>query len=288
MMENEKLKECYNRSAVVVDLYIELDGVYDYLDYNNPMYNDLIRRFKEAIELEDEAYGNLDLDDIAFALNNLGDSLIYDRVAAKITIQEQIFESYSITTGDTFADIDGSVKFSLEDCVTSKIYIDFYKMIALKIKSLKYGDNLRAFVNELYKLNNYECIGRLFECNLGEKLLIAKKFDILQVESFGFDDIEKMFFDSYNMELKTKGYLEDSIYASVKDLLESYSVINMNGNSPESVYNNLLFTTTLEVMIEHLSKEHLKEVYNYCNNNMYGNKMVLSHIRSIVRNRLNR
>ena len=144
---NQKYNECYKASQNVINQYDNLNDIL--IDNNGTLKNYIyiLNETKKAIEIEDNIYNELEINEIKEFIDKIEfNSLIKDytytdiRICSKLAYISDILTGHSINNNGLFPELKDDFKISISDLINTKIALDLYKLIRIKIDSLSLND----------------------------------------------------------------------------------------------------------------------------------------------------
>ena len=291
---DEKITKCYKASLNVINLY---DILNDVLIDNSSKYDDFIfilNELKLAIVEEDNIYSCLNLNDIKEFIDKIKlDRLLRDysfvdvRVSSKLAYFSEILNGDYIDNNGLFSELDDDFKISIKDLISSKISIDLYRLIRTKIDSLSLSDSKSLKIaNKMKEEDVQQFIYKISLRVLGEKLAISNLFNIYKIKDIDFSNIESIIFDNYGVDIDIINYINKEVYKNIIGVIDILKTLNINSNDCYKIYDNLVYTSQIEVLIQYLNKEELEEILGYLNQINTSNKLVMSNIKKILKKRI--
>ena len=291
---DEKITKCYKASLNVINLY---DILNDVLIDNSSKYDDFIfilTELKLAIVEEDNIYSCLNLNGIKEFIDKIKlDRLLRDysfvdvRVSSKLAYFSEILNGDYIDNNGLFSELDDDFKISINDLISSKISIDLYRLIRTKIDSLSLSDSKSLKIaNKMKEEDVQQFIYKISLRVLGEKLAISNLFNIYKIKDIDFSNIESIIFDNYGVEIDIINYINKEVYKNIIGVIDILKTLKINSSDCYKIYDNLFYTSQIEVLIQYLNKEQLEEILDYSNQINTSNKLVMSNVKKILKKRI--
>ena len=292
-MDNiDKFNDYYNKSSYIVELYDKLVSmiVNNKNDYNNIRL--IIDKIKDEINIEYKIYDNLNLNDIDNLIK-----IIRSRNELKfadIRVNTRLVTLYDKLCGNTvlnlnmIANIDENLNFSLIDLVTSKIVIDIYKLLDIKLDNITVNDNKSlTYMNDIRILNIEYMIYKLSLNEVSERLGLEYGYDIKNMPIISISNIENNIFETYGLNVDLKKELNSKVFRYLLSKINELRKMNMDIDSYDSIYDNLLYVSIIEILISYLNNNQLEFFMAYFKRFESDNKIVLSNVKKLVRSKIN-
>lgn len=254
----------------------------------------ILDQIKEEVNKEYVCYNDVNLDeidDLIKEVSNIDDKdLTYSdiRVKNKLAILYDKLLGNIVLNNGIIPTLSGDYGFSLIDLVSSKIMIDIYKLMDIKLNSLLvYDDKSKEYKNRLIELNIQYIIHRLSLNELSERMSIEYCYDIKNMPVISFDYIENSIYESCGVNIDLKNKVNSKIFKFLIGKINEFNSISMNMNNYESIYDNLLYVSIFEVLISYLTKSQLEFIWVYFNRISSDNKIISDNIKKLVRSKIN-
>lgn len=290
----EKFNKCYKASLEVINLYDKLN---DILIDNNAKFENyiyILNKIKKAIIIEDNIYNKLEINEIKEFINKIEfNSLIRDytytdiRICSKLAYMSDILTGQSINNNGLFTELEDDFKISISDLINTKIALDLYKLIRTKIDSLSLNDKKSLLIAKKLKEEDVQqFIYKISLRVLGEKLAINHLFDIYKIKDIDFSIIESKILDIFNIDINISNIINKKIYTNIIETIDILQTLTINPDDYNKIYDNLVYTSQIEVLIKYLNKKQLEELLIYCNQINTSNKLVIGNVKKILTNKL--
>lgn len=298
MMDNiDKFNEYYSKSMEIVKLYdrfVSLLLIKNKNNINNGTIKLLLNEIKNEINEEYEMYSLLVDEDVTSFINKIhlmSDEklgLVNVRVNSQLAIVYDKLLGYTVLNDGMFPTLDENLNFSLIDLISSKIVIDIYKLLDNKLSLLSVNDDKsREYVEKIININKQYVIYKLCLHEVSERLAIDYCYDISKMPSISIDEIERNYFETYGTVIDLKRNINSKVFRYIITKINEFRNIAMNTDDYESIYDNLLYVTQIEVLITYLTKSQLEFILAYCSRIKSDNKMVLDNVKRLVRSQIN-
>ena len=174
---------------------------------------------------------------------------------ADIRINNRLAILYDKLCGNTvlnlnmIANIDENLNFSLIDLVTSKIVIDIYKLLDIKLDNITVNDNKSlTYMNDIRILNIEYMIYKLSLNEVSERLGLEYGYDIKNMPIISISNIENNIFETYGLNVDLKKELNSKVFRYLLSKINELRKMNMDIDSYDSIYDNLLYVSIIEIL----------------------------------------
>ena len=284
MLESfNRFKLCYTYSDKIIRIYTKIFIMGLFND------NELVNKLKEFIDIENEFYEDLTINDIQYFFKNMkkidtdNHNLSYLRFRNKIMYIANKHNGYKLSLSELdFEDKYTKKEFDIFSLIIAMIDIKSLKLVKKKINNLNIDNiNDKKFVIELK--NNFE--KKLWLESFGndviENVLLFNDMDIDKVPNIDINLLIKSVL-SKNKDLK-----DNRIYDVIFDMAENTIKIILSygyyKNNPEDIFNYLYLITRLDVIISYLDKDYLDILSEYCNYLTKYNKTLVNNINVLIK-----
>lgn len=286
----------YNRCDNIIKLY---DYLFPFLISNNRNINyknvkNILNKIKNEFNIECDFYNNLDINDIDNLMKIINDKsnerldFVNIRINMKLSILYDKLYGNKILNLDLIDSVDEDLNFSMIDLITSKIVIDIYKLLDSKLDNIVVCDNKSiCYANDIRILNMQYVIYRLCLNEVTERLGLEYGYDIKKIPSISFNEIEKNIFETYGIDINLKNNINSKIFTYLLSKINEFGNLKMNIDDYESIYDNLLYVSTIEVLISYLNSMQLEFILIYFSRINSDNKIVSDNIKKLVRSKIN-
>jgi hypothetical protein len=172
--------------------------------------------------------------------------------------------------------------------VTSKIVIDVYKLLDMKLDSINvYDDMSLNYLDKIRTLNIEYMVYKLSLNEVTERLGLEYGYDIKKIPVISINNIEKNMFETHGLNIDLRNDLNFKVFRYLLSRINDFKEMNMDTDNYESIYDNLLYVSIFEVLISYLNNNQLGFLMAYFNQLESDNKIVLGNMKKLVRNKIN-
>lgn len=297
-MDNiDKINEFNDIGKKIVSLYDEFVSLLFTKNNGKIKVDDIcfvLDQIKKEVNKEYVCYKDISLDEIDDFIKKVSETEDRDLTYSDIRVKNKLAILYDKLLGNIvlnngiISTLSGDYGFSLIDLVTSKIMIDIYKLMDMKLNSLLvHDDKSKEYKNRLIELNIQYIIHRLSLNELSERMGIEYCYDIKNMPVISFDYIENSIYESYGVTIDLKNKVNSKIFKFLAGKINEFNSVSIYMDSYESIYDNLLYVSIFEVLISYLTKSQLEFILVYFNRISSNNKIISANIKRLIRSKIN-
>lgn len=256
--------------------------------------SDLIFKLNKLMDKEFKEYNKLTVNDInnyVEKLSNTSENLLSlkdMRICFRIASTYDRMRGFSINSKDLFPHLNVDVELGIIDIVNSKIIIDTYKLICIKLNSLNwYDEKSRLYTERMIDLNLQSAIYKLSMREMSELLVLDSLFDINNIPNISLKIVEDILYKKNNKKMDVKLCVRNKSYTDAINFLNRLQTNRINPDNPVSIYDNLFSVTHLEVLLDYLSIEQLKAISSYYEKINIKDKLIAENVKRLFKDRLN-
>lgn len=265
----DKYDDCYRLGSQIIDKYIEL--------LVSPIYamdeDMLVRMVESILDMVIDEYellhsiGKKEIDLCINKVNSGDKSNNYEsivRIKNKLVDCKEILNGMYITTLELgLNEIDNDMKFSIYDAIISMINIDVIKILKNKIYSLESScDSDDRFIDLLKQRLKISKIELLFNTSVSEIVSLYYNTSIDDMPRIDINKIKNKILKLNNPKLNN--LIHNTIVIFITKNVRELSKIRIVNNNDNDVFKYLFTITQIEVLINYLDKNKLKELYDFC------------------------